>query len=272
MSTLSKRAWALDLLGLDANATVDEIKTAYRDLVSIWHPDKHQINARNLKRAEEMMKRLNAAREVLINNGEIPLEWANERVRPKYEEPKQEEQTQDWQREENDQKSDSKAEEVFWESEPPPDEDIFDTNKSLMLRILQRLKKIKIKVGHLIGEPLDIQMMILVVLFYGTCGYYAYNFFFGSGKEPTTRGQYLEPKGKSNRSQSTTMTENDQYENGGPIKRFMTKYGSFGIELTPEEVKIFSSEDVYAKQQLTNRIVDDMEQGLARDKRFKPVR
>lgn len=55
MSTLSKRAWALDLLGLDANATVDEIKTAYRDLVLMWHPDKHQGNARSLYRAEEMM-------------------------------------------------------------------------------------------------------------------------------------------------------------------------------------------------------------------------
>ena len=56
----------------------------------IWHPDKHQGNARNLKRAEELMKRLNAAREVLINNGEIPLEWASERARTKYEVPNQE--------------------------------------------------------------------------------------------------------------------------------------------------------------------------------------
>ncbi len=89
MSTLSKRAWALDLLGLDANATVDEIKTAYRDLVSIWHPDKHQDNARNLKRAEEMIKRLNAARDVLIYNGDIPSDWASESARTQQEEPKQ---------------------------------------------------------------------------------------------------------------------------------------------------------------------------------------
>ncbi len=87
MSTLSKRAWALDLLGLDANATVDEIKTAYRDLVLIWHPDKHQSNARNLKRAEEMIKRLNAARDVLIDNGDIPSDWVTEQVGKKNEEP-----------------------------------------------------------------------------------------------------------------------------------------------------------------------------------------
>ncbi len=84
---MGKRAWALDVLGLDGDANLDDIKTAYRDLVLIWHPDKHQSNARNLKRAEEMIKRLNAARDVLIDNGDIPSDWVNEQVGKENEEP-----------------------------------------------------------------------------------------------------------------------------------------------------------------------------------------
>ena len=69
---------------------------------------------------------------------------------------------------------------------------------------------------------------------------------------------------------STPQSPKLQIKNGVPVKRFMTKYGSFGLELTPEEVKVFSSTDVYARQQLTKQIVDDIEKVLQKMKGLNP--
>ena len=52
------------ILGIPENATYDEIKKAYRAKVKIWHPDKNHTNK---KYAEERLKDLNEAYEVLIN-------------------------------------------------------------------------------------------------------------------------------------------------------------------------------------------------------------
>ena len=50
-----------ELLGLTPNATAQEIKQAYRDLVEVWHPDRFAHNERLRQKAETMMKMINAA-------------------------------------------------------------------------------------------------------------------------------------------------------------------------------------------------------------------
>ncbi len=43
---------AYQTLELSRNASLSEAQEAWRDLVSIWHPDKHQGNSRRQRRAE----------------------------------------------------------------------------------------------------------------------------------------------------------------------------------------------------------------------------
>ncbi|MBW2142720.1 MAG: DnaJ domain-containing protein [Deltaproteobacteria bacterium] len=52
---------ALEILEIDENATSSEIKHKYRDLASIWHPDRHPENPQLQSAALEKMKELNAA-------------------------------------------------------------------------------------------------------------------------------------------------------------------------------------------------------------------
>jgi len=63
---MTQREWALKVLGLGDDATDQDIKVAYRDLISVWHPDKHIHNERVRERAEQMVKRLNEARDILF--------------------------------------------------------------------------------------------------------------------------------------------------------------------------------------------------------------
>lgn len=59
-------------LGISSNATIETIKTAYRDLARQWHPDK---NLDNPKAAEEVFVKIQAAYELLCNvhNGKANL-------------------------------------------------------------------------------------------------------------------------------------------------------------------------------------------------------
>ena len=63
------RAEALRLLGLDDDATLDEIKTAYKETAQILHPDKFAGNRKLQKRAEEQFKNLQEAYDVLSRGG-----------------------------------------------------------------------------------------------------------------------------------------------------------------------------------------------------------
>lgn len=62
------RIEALNVLGLDEDATDDDIKTAYRECVQILHPDRFAHNKKLAERATEQFKRLQDAYDYL-NNG-----------------------------------------------------------------------------------------------------------------------------------------------------------------------------------------------------------
>ena len=63
------RSEALHILGLDDDATADDIKIAYRETVQILHPDKFAGNDKLQNRATEQFKRLQEAYELLNSGG-----------------------------------------------------------------------------------------------------------------------------------------------------------------------------------------------------------
>jgi len=56
---------SFELLEIGMNATEDEAKQAYKDLVSVWHPDRFSHNPRLKKKAEEKIKEANLAFETV---------------------------------------------------------------------------------------------------------------------------------------------------------------------------------------------------------------
>ena len=63
---MSKYAEYLKILDLPKDASLDDIKKAYRELANIWHPDK---NSKNLeKRTTEKFKKIKEAYDYLIKN------------------------------------------------------------------------------------------------------------------------------------------------------------------------------------------------------------
>jgi hypothetical protein len=57
---------ALRLLGLDEDATEEDIRLAYKEMAQILHPDKYADNKKLAERATEQFKHVNEAREVLL--------------------------------------------------------------------------------------------------------------------------------------------------------------------------------------------------------------
>lgn len=53
------------ILELDRGATLDEAKQAYKDIVSVWHPDRFSNNPRLKRKAEEKLKEANLAYEMV---------------------------------------------------------------------------------------------------------------------------------------------------------------------------------------------------------------
>jgi hypothetical protein len=67
------RQHALAILDVKSTATAEEIRTAYRDLVKVWHPDRYQRENDRLRlRAEEQMKRITWAHEQLLGSPPEP--------------------------------------------------------------------------------------------------------------------------------------------------------------------------------------------------------
>lgn len=60
------REEALTALGLDGDATQDEITAAYRELAQMLHPDKYGTSKRLRERAEQQMRVINKARDTLL--------------------------------------------------------------------------------------------------------------------------------------------------------------------------------------------------------------
>lgn len=66
-NSIVKKAYRL--LGIDENATDDEVKEAYRKMVKNYHPDLCGDNQK--EQCEKMMKKLNEARETIMRHREI---------------------------------------------------------------------------------------------------------------------------------------------------------------------------------------------------------
>jgi curved DNA-binding protein CbpA len=54
-----------DILELNSNADIDEAKQAYKDMVNIWHPDRFSKNPRLKQKAEDKLKEINEAYEMI---------------------------------------------------------------------------------------------------------------------------------------------------------------------------------------------------------------
>ena len=67
-----KKSEALKILGLAQGATDDEVKQAHRKLVIAHHPDRFALGSKEHAEAEELTKRINEARDVLINRSWTP--------------------------------------------------------------------------------------------------------------------------------------------------------------------------------------------------------
>jgi curved DNA-binding protein CbpA len=65
-----------DVLELDSNATIDEAKQAYKDMVNIWHPDRFSNNPRLKQKAEDKLKEINEAYKIMQSflSSKKPLE------------------------------------------------------------------------------------------------------------------------------------------------------------------------------------------------------
>ena len=70
---------AYGVLGLAPGATPDEVKTAYRDLVKVWHPDRFADNDRLREKAQRQLQLYNEAYERLRD---IPSATAAPAVMP----------------------------------------------------------------------------------------------------------------------------------------------------------------------------------------------
>ena len=61
VSSMNDLKRCYEILEIKPDSTYEEAKLAFRDLVSIWHPDKFSNNSRLKEKAEEKLKDLNAA-------------------------------------------------------------------------------------------------------------------------------------------------------------------------------------------------------------------
>jgi hypothetical protein len=62
---------AYDLLGVKPGVSIRELKAAHRDLAKVWHPDRFQHDPRLQDKAQEKLKEINEAYE-LISSGKVP--------------------------------------------------------------------------------------------------------------------------------------------------------------------------------------------------------
>jgi len=63
--SLCARCAALQILGLEAGATKEEIRSSYHLLIKVWHPDRFQGDSQTRAQAEEKLKGINEAYRLL---------------------------------------------------------------------------------------------------------------------------------------------------------------------------------------------------------------
>ncbi len=56
---------SFEILELDRSASTDKIKQSYKDIVTVWHPDRFSNNPRLKQKAEEKLKEVNVAYDTL---------------------------------------------------------------------------------------------------------------------------------------------------------------------------------------------------------------
>ena len=71
-------AHALALFELSWDCSIDDLKSAYRELLLVWHPDRHQSNARLRDRADRKTQEINRSHELLKDWVQSPLERRRE--------------------------------------------------------------------------------------------------------------------------------------------------------------------------------------------------
>jgi hypothetical protein len=69
MTDEAARRRRLEMLGLEPGATAQEIKTAYRDMAKVWHPDRFAHDPRLQRKAQERLKEINEAYRSLLSGG-----------------------------------------------------------------------------------------------------------------------------------------------------------------------------------------------------------
>ena len=69
MSTDLNKAY--ELLGVKPGVPMRELKAAHRDLAKVWHPDRFQHDARLQEKAQEKLKEINEAYD-LLSSGKVP--------------------------------------------------------------------------------------------------------------------------------------------------------------------------------------------------------
>ncbi len=82
---MSRVTRAYRVLGLPPDAPGDEIKTAYRDLVRVWHPDRFGHDERLRHKAERNLQRINDAYELLRSHELMPRSERQSGVRASFE-------------------------------------------------------------------------------------------------------------------------------------------------------------------------------------------
>jgi len=62
-----ERSECYELLGVAPGASAEELKAAHRDLVKVWHPDRFSHDPRLQQKAQEKLKAINEAYDLLIS-------------------------------------------------------------------------------------------------------------------------------------------------------------------------------------------------------------
>jgi hypothetical protein len=67
-----------DILGIDPDASIKEVKDAYRDLVKVWHPDRFSHDPKLRAKANGKLKSINEAYEKILSELDIDNEKRDE--------------------------------------------------------------------------------------------------------------------------------------------------------------------------------------------------